>query len=122
MNYKRKKNTRQHGQKTHGWGYMKKHRGAGNRGGRGRAGSGKRGDARKPAFRVKEKFELGRNGFGKIRTRVTSINLSSLQEKIDTFVNSGIMKKSGDTYTIDLKDIKVNKLLGSGKVNFKFTS
>ena len=38
----RKKNTRQRGSHTHGWGAKKKHRGAGNRGGRGNAGSGPR--------------------------------------------------------------------------------
>ena len=41
---KRKKNSRQRGEWTHGWGAKKKHRGAGHRGGRGNAGSGKRGE------------------------------------------------------------------------------
>ena len=44
---KRSKDTRQRGSNTHGWGAMKKHRGAGHRGGRGNAGTGKRGDAKK---------------------------------------------------------------------------
>ena len=39
---KRKKNTRMRAHTTHGWGSMKKRRGAGNRGGRGMAGTGKR--------------------------------------------------------------------------------
>ena len=47
---KRKKNSRQRGSHTHGWGAMKKHRGAGNRGGRGAAGSGKRADSKKPSI------------------------------------------------------------------------
>ena len=45
---KRKKNTRMRGGTTHGYGSMKKNRGAGNRGGRGNAGSGKRADSKKP--------------------------------------------------------------------------
>jgi large subunit ribosomal protein L15 len=120
MNLKRKKVTRQRGNKTHGWGSMKKHRGAGNRGGRGRAGSGKRGDARKPFFRVKEKFELGRNGFGKRKEKIVSINISDLQEKTEIFVSSGIMKKSDDVYSINLNDLKINKLLAKGNVKLKF--
>ena len=43
----RKKNKRFRGKTTYGYGSMKKHRGAGNRGGRGMAGSGKRADQRK---------------------------------------------------------------------------
>jgi large subunit ribosomal protein L15 len=48
--HRRKKNVKQRGSKTHGWGSMKKHRGAGNRGGRGKAGTGKRGDQKKPTI------------------------------------------------------------------------
>ena len=41
---KRKKHTKMRAKTTHGYGSMKKNRGAGNRGGRGMAGSGKRAD------------------------------------------------------------------------------
>ena len=58
---KRKKNSRQHGSTTHGWGAMKKHRGAGNRGGRGLAGTGKRADQMKP-LHWKERY-FGKLGF-----------------------------------------------------------
>ena len=47
---KRKKNTRMRAKTTHGYGSMKKNRGAGNRGGRGMAGSGKRADQIKPTI------------------------------------------------------------------------
>ena len=63
--HKRKKVTKQRGSKTHGWGSMKKHRGAGNRGGRGKAGTGKRADTKKPTiinlFGAKGYF--GKKGF-----------------------------------------------------------
>ena len=47
---KRKKNSRQRGSTTHGFGSKKKHRGHGSRGGSGLAGTGKRADAKKPSF------------------------------------------------------------------------
>ena len=47
---KRKKATRFRAKTTHGYGSMKKNRGAGNRGGRGMAGSGKRADQKKPTI------------------------------------------------------------------------
>lgn len=118
--FRRKKNTRQRASTTHGYGSMKKNRGAGNRGGRGNAGSGKKGDARKPYFRVKKNFELGKNGFGKIITRVRSINIADLHDKTTTLLESGIMQKKNDVYKIDLSDIKVDKLLASGKPGLKY--
>jgi large subunit ribosomal protein L15 len=118
--YKRKKNTRQRAGTTHGYGSMKKHRGAGSRGGRGNAGSGKRGDAKKPTFRVKKGFDLGRVGFGKIRLNISTINIVDLQKRIGTLVASGIMTESKGTFKINLADIKTDKLLGSGKISTKF--
>ncbi len=47
---------------THGYGSMKKNRGAGNRGGRGLAGTGKRGDANKQTYQANKKY-FGKHGF-----------------------------------------------------------
>ena len=58
---KRKKNSRQRGSQTHGWGAKKKHRSFGNRGGKGMAGSGKRADSKKPSL-WKERY-FGKIGF-----------------------------------------------------------
>lgn len=117
---RRKKVTRQRAHTTHGYGSMKKNRGAGNRGGRGRAGSGKRGDANKPHFRVKEKFELGKLGFGVRKKVLRTINISALQEKAEKLIKSGLMTKKNDVYTIDLAKIRIDKLLGSGHPKHKF--
>jgi len=68
MKFKRKKVTKQRGSKTHGWGAMKKHRGAGNRGGRGMAGTGKRGDAKKPSIQKNKKY-FGKYGFKSLKKR-----------------------------------------------------
>jgi large subunit ribosomal protein L15 len=117
---RRKKVTRRRAHTTHGFGSMKKNRGAGNRGGRGRAGSGKKGDAQKTFFRVKHKFQLGKNGFGKRVVKINAMNLSDLEKRSENLIKSGVMTKKNDTYAINLADIKVNKLLGSGNTELKF--
>ncbi|MAG38747.1 50S ribosomal protein L15 [Candidatus Woesearchaeota archaeon] len=99
---KRKKNVRQRGNNSHGWGSKKKHRGAGNRGGRGRAGSGKRGDAKKPSFwKEKEK-----KGFVSLKKKLTTINISNLEKFNDI--------------KLDLKKQGFDKLLGKGEPKKKY--
>jgi len=99
---KRKKNSRQRGSWTHGWGAKKKHRGAGHRGGRGRAGSGKKGDVKKPSYWKTEKF--GKVGFTSLRKKVKAINLSQLQLLIGKETSFDLTKKGYD------------KLLGAGSI------
>ncbi|MEK6934472.1 MAG: uL15m family ribosomal protein [Nanoarchaeota archaeon] len=106
---KRKKNTRQRGSKTHGYGAMKKHRGAGSRGGRGMAGTGKRADTKKPS--VINKFTL-KNYFGKFGfKRPQKLNL-----KVKTINIGELNYKETD---IDLTKLGYTKLLGKGKLNKK---
>jgi large subunit ribosomal protein L15 len=119
MNFKRKKNSRQRGTHTHGCGSKKKRRGAGHRGGRGLAGTGKRGDAKKPSY-WDQKRRFGKYGFkSKNNPELVAINLSELQNKIETLVSKGLATKNADVYTINLSQIKVEKLLGAGKVYTK---
>ncbi len=119
MTHKRKKNSRTRGSKTHGGGAMKKRRGAGNRGGRGNAGSGKRGDAKKPKFWKNKKY-FGKFGFSSINKKeVNTINLTHLSDVLDSLTKKEKAVKSKDMYKVDLKDIKVHKLLGSGSLNKK---
>ncbi|MBT7903559.1 50S ribosomal protein L15 [Candidatus Woesearchaeota archaeon] len=115
---KRKKDTRQRAGTTHGYGSMKKNRGAGHRGGRGNAGSGKRGDAKKPRY-WKSKY-FGKSGFHSVlRKNIVAINLRSLELSLEKFVSTGIIAKKGETYTIDLNKLGYNKLLGTGKATKK---
>ncbi|MFW6230481.1 MAG: uL15m family ribosomal protein [Nanoarchaeota archaeon] len=118
----RKKNVRQRGTVTYGFGSMKKNRGAGNRGGRGNAGSGKRGDARKPHFRVKHFRELGQFGFSnnKHRTHYSPVNIYNLENSFDTLKAKGFVKESDGYMTIDLGKLGYNKLLGTGKPTRKY--
>ncbi|MBT5022114.1 50S ribosomal protein L15 [Candidatus Woesearchaeota archaeon] len=117
--HKRSKNSRSRGTTTHGYGSMKKNRGAGHRGGRGNAGSGKRGDAKKPRY-WKEKY-FGSKGFtSKSRTvKQVPINIKQLELKLDQYVTLGVVEKSGDLYKIDLSKLGFNKLLGTGNVTKK---
>lgn len=117
---KRKKNSRQRGHHTHGWGSKKKHRGAGHRGGRGNAGSGKRGDAKKPSF-LKVKKYYGKHGF-KMKGMVESIgviNLSQIELMLERLIREGAASKSKEGVEIDLPKAGFNKLLGSGRISSK---
>lgn len=113
--HKRKKNTKMRAQTTHGWGAMKKHRGAGNRGGRGNAGTGKRGDARKPVI-WKDKKYFGKNGFdSKSRMPdIISVSIKTLEDRADNLVRKGFAKSEGGAYVIDLSKLGYNKLLSNG--------
>lgn len=121
---KRKKVVRYRGSKTHGCGSMKKRRGAGNRGGRGMAGTGKRAHTKKPS--ILQDFGssyLGKHGFKRPKKTVTlikAVNIGFLEEKFDKLLSKGVVKEEKGSYSIDLKSLKANKLLGSGKVNHKW--
>jgi len=94
---------RQRANTTHGYGSMKKNRGAGNKGGKGNAGSGKRGDSKKPVFWSNKK-KFGMYGFtSKSRNVVVGVNVSELATLAEG-------KK------VDLAKHKINKLLGAGVV------
>jgi large subunit ribosomal protein L15 len=115
----RKKNTRQHGKTTHGWGARKKHRGAGNRGGRGNAGSGKRADAKKPSFWGDPSY-YGKSGFtSKAPPKPKTINVGQLCSMADRLVAQGMAKRKGDVITVDLAALGFERLLGGGIVTFK---
>ena len=120
MIIKRKKNTRQSAGTTHGWGSMKKHRGAGNRGGRGMAGSGKRADTKKPLIWKNKKY-FGRHGFKMhgAKPKINPINLSYFEEKADKLLEKKQITKEGDNYIIDAEKLGYNKILGTGKLTKK---
>jgi large subunit ribosomal protein L15 len=118
MKYKRKKNVRYQGSKTHGGGSMKKRRGAGHRGGRGNAGSGKRGDVKKPSF-IKAGRRFGRYGFVTPSVvHASVVNVGDIQRDITNRIdNRG--QKAQEQYEINLTAQKVDKLLGTGEVKTK---
>lgn len=115
MKAKRKKNSRQRGSKTHGWGAMKKHRGAGNKGGRGKAGTGKRSDCRKPSVWGIEKY-FGKDGFTPIggSKYLPTCNIETLEQKYQKLLKEGMVKEEKGAVTVDLQQLGVEKLLSRG--------
>ena len=121
VTFKRKKVNKYRGSKTHGGGAMKKRRGAGNRGGRGLAGSGKRADQIKPLILKKYGKEyFGKIGFKHKKPKSRAINLYELENKLENLLEKNLIKKEKDVYLINLKELKYNKLLGSGKISKKY--
>lgn len=115
---KRKKSSRMHGRGTgsHGWGFRKKHKKSGHRGGKGMAGSGKRADQKKTLI-----LKLyGNDYFGKqgITSRGTKrdirkrINLIDLEANIESYIKKKIAKKNKDFIELNLNNYKI---LGGGK-------
>ncbi|MBS3113672.1 uL15 family ribosomal protein [Candidatus Woesearchaeota archaeon] len=117
---KRKKNDRQRGSKTHGWGAKKKHRGQGNRGGRGMAGTGKRADSKKPSIWKTDYF--GKHGFVSKtpKLKINPVNINFIEQHIDRLISNGLIRKEDGFYSVELEKLGYNKLLGDGKVSVKF--
>ena len=116
---KRKKNTRQRGSKTHGWGAKKKHRGKGHQGGAGMAGSGKRADSKKPSI-WKERY-FGKFGFVSKtpKVKINPVNINFIEQHIDKYVLNKLITKENELYSVDLEKLGFNKLLGDGRISAK---
>ncbi len=118
---RRKKNSRLRADTTHGYGSMKKNRGAGHRGGRGMAGSGKRADTKKPTIlKLFGNSYFGRRGF-KVPGSVSHVcmNLDYLDARLDAYVAAQLVTKEGDVYVVDLVTLGYTKLLGRGQIRSK---
>ncbi len=116
---KRKKNSRQRGSKTHGWGSMKKHRGAGSRGGRGRAGTGKRADTKKTQlWGSKKKYFSGPIMKPKSKKDRT-INTQTIEIKLNKWLKNEKIQKKNNNYIIDLDKLGYDKLLSKGIIKSK---
>ncbi len=117
---RRKKNTRQRGSHTHGYGSKKKHRGAGSRGGRGMAGTGKRGDVKKPLIWKNKKY-FGKHGFKKknIKTKIRAINITAIEQNLAGWVNKKLAEDKNGVFEIDLQKAGYNKVLSTGKATKK---
>ena len=118
---KRKKNERQRGHKTHGWGAKKKHRGKGHQGGAGMAGTGKRADSKKPSI-WKDEHYFGKFGFisKTPKVKINPVNISYIEKHLDKFLLNKSVTKENDFYIVELEKLGFNKLLGDGKVFVKF--
>ena len=117
---RRKKNDRQSGSKTHGWGAKKKHRGKGHQGGAGMAGTGKRADSKTPSIWKEDYF--GKYGVVSKtpKVRIDAVNISYIEEHLDNLISKNLVKKENGFYYIELDKLGFNKLLGDGRVSLKF--
>jgi len=106
---KRTKTSRQRGTSSHGWGFKKKHRGKGHRGGIGKAGTGKRADHQKGQF-----TEPGKKYFGRSKT----LRRGTPPKKLEVINLSEIVMKFKGKKEINLKGYKI---LSRGEVKEKLT-
>ncbi len=117
---KRKKNSRQRGSKTYGWGAMKKHRGSGNKGGKGNAGTGKRSDCKKPSVWGIAHF-YGKHGFTPVYSNtLRCCNIETLERNYHKLLKEGIIKEEKGVFVIVLDALGVDKLLGKGNPTKKW--
>ena len=66
----------------------------------------------------------GKNGFKRPQDivriyRVNALNVKDLDNEIETLVQEKKATKTGNTYTIDLKDINIQKVVGRGEISKK---
>jgi large subunit ribosomal protein L15 len=99
----RKKNVRQKGKRTHGWGSQKKHRGAGSRGGRGRAGITKHNKLKY----WKRGESVGKRGFISLKQKMGKGNFLNIRDL------EGLAPGKKE---INLTELGYEKLLGSGEI------
>ncbi len=117
------------GTRTHGYGVVGQHRKAGQRAGKGKTTQWKKS---KKSYYLKQKelgfpdpdWDFGKRGFKRPQDinriyNVNALNLKDLDSKIEDLTLKNIATKSGNTYTINLKDINIQKILGRGEINKK---
>ncbi len=117
------------GLRTHGYGRITGHGRYGGHGGKGKT-TGR--FKHKKTFMWNQKklgwpdpdWRPGKDGFQRPEkvqrlTHVNAINVKDLDLRIDKLVEQGVAEKKGSTYTINLADINIQKLLGTGKISKK---
>jgi large subunit ribosomal protein L15 len=114
MPHRLRKVRKQRGSRTHGWGRVGQHRGVGMRGGHGKAGRKKH----KWTYVVKyEPNYFGKHGFQRAwAPQPTTMNVGEVDERVPQLLAAGIATQTADEISIDLDQLKVEKLLGSGEV------
>ena len=104
------------GMRTHGRG-KKSGRGAGIIGGHGNAGLGKH---KKLHMLKYDREHFGRRGFKRPQCMVSAnrvINIKEMLEQLERYVSLGYAKKDGTSYTVDLTEAGIDKLLGTGDID-----
>ena len=115
------------GRRTHGYGKVGQHRKTGQRAGRGKTTQWKKS---KKSYYLKQKelgfpdpdWDFGKKGFKRPQDivriyKVNTINVRDLDQKIDRLVIGKKATKSGNTYSINMNEINIQKILGKGEIN-----
>lgn len=103
------------GSRTCGGGTHKNRRGGGSRGGRGNAGTCKHHFVRS----MQRGLSFGKHGFKRpssVASDKVIVNVGELDEAIEQLVIDGFAEKKGKAFHIDLANIGIEKVLGSGKI------
>jgi len=124
-----KKIRKKRGTRTVGYGRVGQHRKTGQRAGKGKTTQWKKS---KKSYYLKQKelgfpdpdWDIGKRGFKRPQDMVrlstlNTINIKDLDLKIEELVQKNKASKSGSTYTINLKDLNIQKVLGRGEINKK---
>ncbi len=118
----KKRNTRSRlrGSKRCGYGFGKKHRGSGSKGGVGMAGTGKKAGQKVTLVQAKMPDYFGKKGFTSIkelkRKHEKKINIMDIENRLYNFIEEGIAKKTPEGIELNLYDYKV---LGEGEAKNK---
>ena len=104
------------GSRTCGGGTTKNRRGAGNRGGRGRSGENKHHFVRALQLGYIRGSQKGFSRPLKAIRDVSVVNVGELDELADQLVEDGFAKLEDGAYVINLADLEIDKVLGTGKV------
>ena len=109
---KSKRSRHQRGRTTGGWGFSKRHRGKGSRGGHGYSGAGKRGAHRESFYHARGIEPLGKKGI-QFKPRTFKVPEKTITiEEIDRNAS-----KWGTE--VDLTKLGFTKVLGQGKLTHK---
>lgn len=103
------------GSRTCGGGTHKNRRGAGNRGGRGKAGGCKHHFVRA----MMRGYSYGKHGFKRpasVSRDATIVNVGELDELALYLVEEGLAEIKDGAYHINLENLGIEKVLGSGRV------
>jgi large subunit ribosomal protein L15 len=112
------KRSKYRGSRTCGGGTHKNRRGAGNRGGRGRAGI----NAHHFVKWYKEMGGpvFGKDGFSNSSTLTVSVmDIGIIDQIVPSLLAQGIAKNEGDAIVLNIAEIGIEKVLGSGRVTKK---
>ena len=126
--YKRK-TRKKRGTRTIGYGRVGQHRKKGQRAGAGKTTGWKK--HKKMLFLKQKKLGFpdpdwrhGKKGFKRPQDmvriyKINTLNVKDLDFKLDNFVENGLAEKSGETYSLNLSQMDVQKLLGKGEIHKK---